>query len=54
MMPEWPLEPQDSARFPCPVCGERHPVWMVRDRLRRVLGCNECLQVVEPEEVWAE
>ena len=41
--------PNADIRYPCPVCGEEHPDTIYVDRIGTAIGCNECLDAMEPE-----
>lgn len=46
------FEPEETVRFPCPVCGEAHPEHLICNRMGRVLGCSECLTEELPERYY--
>ena len=48
-IPEPSLEPPDPAPYPCPICGERCPEYLVRDWMGDIVGCNVCTDEVLPE-----
>ena len=45
-------EPEEVIRWPCPICGERHPDHLISNRLGQILGCNECLCEELPESYY--
>lgn len=47
-----PILPPETAAYPCPVCGEEHPEYLLRNRTGAVLGCCECLAEDPPEHYY--
>lgn len=51
-IPEPRLDPPEGGLFPCPVCGELNPEFLIRNFRSEILGCNECLEQIEPEQYY--
>lgn len=51
-IPEPRLEPPEGGNYACPLCGELFPQWFIRDLNGDLLGCNDCLEQIEPEQYY--
>jgi transposase len=48
--PEQPVTPPDGKSYYCPVCGHENPRTYYIGFWRRVVGCENCIEVVNAAE----
>ena len=52
--PERPLEPPESKKHHCPICGAENPEKLIREAGGGVLGCDICLCIYDAWEYFEE